>query len=106
MLNPSKFGFKDGTNACCGSGAYGGSYTCGINKEVGSYELCSTSEDFVWWDSYHGTEKTAKKIADALWDGPPEWVGPYNLKGLFSNYDERKVEDLVGNEETMGEFSF
>lgn len=103
--NPAKFGFKDGINACCGSGPYGGVYSCGGNKEVSDFEVCNSSEDFVWWDSFHATEKLARKIADVLWDSPPSSVGPYNLKGLFFNHEKSRVEDIVDAKENLEAFA-
>ncbi|KAI0494575.1 hypothetical protein KFK09_024716 [Dendrobium nobile] len=103
--NPAKSGFKDGINACCGSGPYGGVYSCGGNKEVSDYEVCNSTEDFVWWDSFHGTEKLAEKIADMLWDGPQTSIGPYNLKGLFFNNEKSRVEDIVDAKENLEAFA-
>ncbi|KAG0448881.1 hypothetical protein HPP92_027607 [Vanilla planifolia] len=98
--DPTRFGFKDGTTACCGSGPYRGEYSCGGKTDEGDeYEVCETIEDFVWWDSFHGTEKMAKKIADSLWDGSPPWMGPYNLKSLFFDQEKTRVEDLADEEE-------
>ncbi|KAG0497686.1 hypothetical protein HPP92_002377 [Vanilla planifolia] len=98
--DPTRFGFKDGTTACCGSGPYRGEYSCGGKTDEGDeYEVCETIEDFVWWDSFHGTEKMAKKIADSLWDGSPPWMEPYNLKSLFFDQEKTRVEDLADEEE-------
>ena len=85
-------GFKDGINACCGSGPYGGVFTCGDTKKVRDYELCDNASDYVWWDSFHPTEKIHEQFAKALWNGPPSSVGPYNLESLFSN---NKINDLT-----------
>ncbi|KAL6137373.1 hypothetical protein ACLB2K_062665 [Fragaria x ananassa] len=52
VLNPSKYGFKDGTDACCGRGAYRGSDCGGLNGTV-AYELCSNPGDSVWFDGSH-----------------------------------------------------
>ena len=78
-------GFKDGVNACCGSGPYGGIYTCGGTKKIKEYNLCDNVEEFVWWDSFHPTEKIHEQFAKALWNGSPSIVGPYNLERLFKN---------------------
>lgn len=50
-------GFKDGVNACCGTGPYGGIFTCGGTKDVPDYKLCDNVGDYVWWDSFHPTKK-------------------------------------------------
>ncbi|KAF8032638.1 hypothetical protein BT93_D1533 [Corymbia citriodora subsp. variegata] len=94
MSNPSSYGFKDGVNACCGSGPYGGVYTCG-GKQGAEYKLCENPEDHVWWDSFHPTEKIHKQFAQALWDGPPSAVGPYNLRDLFFDKDQVTIADIV-----------
>lgn len=70
-------------NACCGTGPYGGIFTCGGTKKVQDYQLCDDAGDYVWWDSFHPTEKIHEQFAKALWNGPPSSVGPFNLQGLF-----------------------
>ncbi|PKA54061.1 GDSL esterase/lipase 5 [Apostasia shenzhenica] len=97
--NPSQFGFKDGINACCGTGPYGGVYSCGGDKEVKDYTVCEKPEEFVWWDSFHGTEMSAQLISKTMWDGPPEWVAPYNLRQLFFETGKERIEDLVDEED-------
>lgn len=78
-------GFKDKINACCGSGPFGGIFTCGGTMKVTKYNLCDNVEEYVWWDSIHGTEKINEQFSKALWNGPPSFVGPYNLKNFFNN---------------------
>ncbi|GLT56189.1 hypothetical protein SLA2020_292510 [Shorea laevis] len=68
--NPSKYGFNDGVNACCGTGPYGRVYTCGGTKKVKDYQLCDNAEDHVWWDSFHPTERIHEQCAKELWNGP------------------------------------
>ncbi|TXG61708.1 hypothetical protein EZV62_013071 [Acer yangbiense] len=95
--HPSKYGFKDGINACCGYGPYGGIFTCGGTKEVKEYELCENAEDYVWWDSFHPTEKIHEQFAKALWNGEPEPepVGSYNLQRLFFDKEKLTIADIV-----------
>ncbi|XVE70771.1 hypothetical protein DITRI_Ditri10aG0097700 [Diplodiscus trichospermus] len=97
--NPSKYGFKDGVNACCGTGPYGGVYTCGGTKDVKEYELCDNADDHVWWDSYHPTERIHEQFAKTLWSGNPSSVGPYNLQYLFLNKEKLTIADLVDSSE-------
>ncbi|KAK7411812.1 hypothetical protein VNO78_03253 [Psophocarpus tetragonolobus] len=107
--NPTKYGFKDGVNACCGSGPYGGMFTCGGTKKVKEFRLCDNVEDHVWWDSFHPTEKIHEQFAKVLWNnGPsPFWVGPYNLENLFNNQINLTIGDVVDAPEIPhGEFSF
>nr|XP_011468589.1 PREDICTED: GDSL esterase/lipase 4-like [Fragaria vesca subsp. vesca] len=40
--NPSEYGFKEGKAACCGSGPYGGIFSCGGKRSVTEYYwLCA-----------------------------------------------------------------
>ena len=53
ILNYSNFvfmeGFKDGVNACCGSGPYGGVFSCGGTKKVIEYfSLCDNVGEYVY----------------------------------------------------------
>ncbi|KAK4428774.1 GDSL esterase/lipase 5 [Sesamum alatum] len=94
--NPSDYDLKEGASACCGSGPYGGVYTCGGTKKVATYELCDNAEDYVWWDSFHPTERIHEQFAKALWDGPRSSVGPYNLQDLFFYREmEQTIADVV-----------
>ncbi|KAG8376275.1 hypothetical protein BUALT_Bualt09G0046300 [Buddleja alternifolia] len=70
IIYPSNYGFKEGVNACCGSGPYGGVYTCGGTKKVTTYELCDNANEHVWWDSFHPTERIHEQFAKALRMGP------------------------------------
>ncbi|KAK6236623.1 GDSL lipase/esterase - like 10 [Theobroma cacao] len=100
MNNPSKYGFKDGVNACCGTGPYGGVFTCGGTKNVKDYQLCDNADDHVWWDSFHPTERIHEQFAKALWSGHPSSVGPYNLEDLFFNKEKLTIADIVDSPET------
>ncbi|XP_010107079.2 GDSL esterase/lipase 5 [Morus notabilis] len=81
--NPTNYGFKDGLNACCGTGPYGGIFTCGGRKNIKDYQLCDNPQDHVWWDSLHPTERIHQLFANTLWSGPSSSVAPYNLQDLF-----------------------
>jgi phospholipase/lecithinase/hemolysin len=84
VKNYSKYGFKEGVNACCGTGPYRGIPTCGGTKKEKKYELCENAEDYLWWDSFHASEKIHHQVAQDLWNGQPSFsVGPYNLHDLF-----------------------
>ncbi|KAL7213649.1 hypothetical protein ACSBR2_016222 [Camellia fascicularis] len=78
--NPSKYGFKEGMNACCGTGPF--------------------RDDYVWWDSFHPTERIHEQFAKALWDGPLDFVGPYNLLQLFFFNKLTIIADLVDDPES------
>ncbi|XP_010462303.1 PREDICTED: GDSL esterase/lipase 3-like [Camelina sativa] len=82
--NPSKYGFKEGKKACCGSGPLRGINTCGNRMGPSqSYELCGNVTDYLFFDSSHLTEKAHRQIAELIWSGQPNVTGPYNLKALF-----------------------
>lgn len=60
------------------------------------YQLCNNTDDHVWFDSFHPTERIHEQTAKELWNGPPFSVGPYNLEELF--FDKEKptiIADLV-----------
>uniref|UniRef100_A0A5B6Z2C5 Putative GDSL esterase/lipase 1-like n=1 Tax=Davidia involucrata TaxID=16924 RepID=A0A5B6Z2C5_DAVIN len=83
ISNPSKYGFKEGKAACCGSGPYRGK-NCGGNNGTTEYELCSNPSEYVWFDTAHTTEGANWQLAKLLWSGSPKVTGPYNLKQLFA----------------------
>ncbi|EEF29142.1 GDSL esterase/lipase 5 [Ricinus communis] len=87
MKHPSKFGFKQGNTACCGTGKFRGVYSCGGKRPVKEFELCENPNEYVFWDSFHLTERAYKQLADEMWSGlnGSKIVGPSNLKQLFQN---------------------
>ncbi|KAL0696504.1 hypothetical protein Bca4012_063684 [Brassica carinata] len=83
--NPLKYGFKEGKKACCGSGPLRGINTCG-GRVLGlsqGYELCENITEYLFFDSFHLTEKAHRQIAELIWSGPSNVTAPYNLKTLF-----------------------
>ncbi|KAK9269959.1 hypothetical protein L1049_025532 [Liquidambar formosana] len=80
---PSKYGFKQGKIACCGSGPYRGVNSCGGKRGVKQYHLCSNTSEHVWFDFAHTTETANRHLAQLMWSGPPEVTAPYNVKALF-----------------------
>ncbi|GLT53858.1 hypothetical protein SLA2020_270970 [Shorea laevis] len=79
--NPTKYGFKNGKAACCGSGRYRGGMRCASGTEP--YELCSNPDDYVWFDGGHNTEAANRQLAMLMWSGAPNVTRPYNVKQLF-----------------------
>ncbi|BFG24102.1 hypothetical protein CerSpe_103760 [Prunus speciosa] len=61
--NPSKFGFKEGKVACCGSGQYRGIDSCGGKRGVTEYELCDNVSEYVYFDSGHPTERVYQHVS-------------------------------------------
>lgn len=88
-------------NACCGTGPYGGIFSCGGTKEVKDYQLCDNADEYVWWDSFHPTERIHEQLAKTLWNGPPSDVGPYNLEHLFSDKVKLTIGDVVDDPEAQ-----
>ncbi|XP_057504786.1 GDSL esterase/lipase 5-like [Actinidia eriantha] len=83
MNHPSKYGFKEGKSACCGTGRFRGTFSCGGKRPVKEFELCEDPNEYVFWDSFHLTERVYKQMADQMWAGSPPAVKAYNLKHLF-----------------------
>ncbi|OMO51669.1 Lipase, GDSL [Corchorus capsularis] len=75
---PSRYGFSDVSNACCGDGPLRGELQCG--KE--GYKICENPNGFLFWDYFHPTEHTNKIISKALWGGNKSQIRPINLKNL------------------------
>lgn len=79
-------GFKEGKSACCGTGQFRGVFSCGGKRIVKEFELCENPNDYVYWDSFHLTEKVYKQLAHQMWSGEvvsSKAMGLYNLKDLF-----------------------
>ena len=78
-------GFKEGKKACCGTGPLRGINTCGgrVWGLSQRYELCENVTEYLFFDSFHLTEKAHRQIAELIWSGPSNVTGPYNLKALF-----------------------
>lgn len=89
MANPSKYGLKDGSSACCGSGPYRGVYSCGGMRGEKEYELCENVSDYLFFDSYHPTQVAYQQLAKLMWEGSPIVAGPNNLKSLFEVSNKR-----------------
>ncbi|XP_052183032.1 GDSL esterase/lipase 5-like [Diospyros lotus] len=85
MNEPSKYGFKEGRTACCGTGRFRGAYSCGGRRPVKKFELCENPNEYVFWDSFHLTERAYNHMADQMWAGAPPLVKPHNLRHLFRN---------------------
>ncbi|KAK3413604.1 hypothetical protein EUGRSUZ_I02153 [Eucalyptus grandis] len=83
IRHPSKYGFKEAENACCGSGPYKASPTCGGKRGVKEYSLCRHPEKFLFFDTYHPSERANKQSAQLMWNGSLSVIRPRNLEALF-----------------------
>ncbi|XP_075668519.1 GDSL esterase/lipase At4g26790-like [Castanea sativa] len=59
IQNPELFGFEEAAKACCGTGMFEMSYLC---DKINPF-TCSDANKYVFWDSFHPTEKTNGIIA-------------------------------------------
>ncbi|KAI3463199.1 hypothetical protein Pfo_019862 [Paulownia fortunei] len=81
MSQPLKYGFKEGKKACCGTGHFNGIFSCGGKRLVKDFELCENPNQFIFWDSYHLTERVYKHMTDQMWSGAK--TGPNSLRKLL-----------------------
>ncbi|KAI4331331.1 hypothetical protein MLD38_029524 [Melastoma candidum] len=84
ITNYMDFGFKVGLSACCGSGAYNGNLTCGIQGDY--FTLCPDPNEFVYFDAAHPTEATNRQLSSMMWSGKPPAMSPRNLQSLFQDH--------------------
>lgn len=95
LNNPSKYGFMDATTACCGSGLFGGVYSCGGKRGITEFHLCENPAEYFFFDSYHPSEKAYLQFAELLWAGTTDIVWPYNLKTLFEAKTSNMYEQFM-----------
>ncbi|VYS64024.1 unnamed protein product [Arabidopsis thaliana] len=60
IYHPEAFGFENVRSACCGTGYYEMSYLCDKMNPF----TCSDASKYVFWDSFHPTEKTNAIVAN------------------------------------------
>ncbi|KAL7117553.1 hypothetical protein ACP275_03G078500 [Erythranthe tilingii] len=60
IQTPQKYGFKISNKGCCGTGTIEATYLC-------TY-ACSNVDDYVFWDSFHPTEKAYRILVDLIID--------------------------------------
>ncbi|KAL3723517.1 hypothetical protein ACJRO7_035662 [Eucalyptus globulus] len=75
----------DGKTACCGSGPFGGNYSCGGMRGVREYSMCPNPTDYVFFDSNHLSERAYHQFAQLIWNGSSPTTKPYNLEALFKH---------------------
>ncbi|ESQ29567.1 hypothetical protein EUTSA_v10023563mg [Eutrema salsugineum] len=64
IQNPKKYGFEVADKGCCGTGALAVSYMCNSLNPF----TCSNSSAYIFWDSYHPTERAYQVLVDKLFD--------------------------------------
>ncbi|KAJ4878343.1 GDSL esterase/lipase [Raphanus sativus] len=64
IQHPSKYGFEVADRGCCGRGSLAISYMCNSLNPF----TCSNSSAYIFWDSYHPTERAYQVIVDNLLD--------------------------------------
>ncbi|CAH9137103.1 unnamed protein product [Cuscuta epithymum] len=62
ITKPSSYGFDVASVACCGTGLFEMSYLCDRMNPF----TCTDANKYVFWDSFHLTEKTNRIIVDYL----------------------------------------
>ncbi|KAI4374791.1 hypothetical protein MLD38_012744 [Melastoma candidum] len=62
IRNPRSFGFKDAASACCGTGLIEMGYLCDRESPF----TCSDANRYVFWDSFHPTERGYAIISDYI----------------------------------------
>ncbi|KAJ6723764.1 GDSL-LIKE LIPASE/ACYLHYDROLASE [Salix koriyanagi] len=60
IRRPSLYGFEATSVACCATGMYEMGYACAQNSLL----TCSDADKYVFWDSFHPTQKTNQILAD------------------------------------------
>lgn len=60
IQNPSSYGFEVAGVACCSSGLFEMGYLCSKLNPL----TCSDADKYVFWDSFHPTQKTNKIVSD------------------------------------------
>ncbi|KAI8005750.1 GDSL esterase/lipase [Camellia lanceoleosa] len=64
IKKPSLYGFDEAAVACCGTGMFEMGYACDRNNPF----TCTDANKFVFWDSFHPTEKTNQLIVQYLFN--------------------------------------
>ena len=64
MMHPQSYGFTQSTRGCCGTGLLEVSVLCNAVTSA----VCQDVGDYLFWDSYHPTEKVYKVLADFIFD--------------------------------------
>ncbi|XP_040378340.1 GDSL esterase/lipase At5g55050-like [Oryza brachyantha] len=77
IQQPAAYGFAEAKAACCGLGDMNAKIGC---TPVSFY--CANRTGYVFWDFYHPTEATARKLTAVAFDGSPPLISPVNVRQL------------------------
>ncbi|KAK3118296.1 hypothetical protein QOZ80_9BG0696840 [Eleusine coracana subsp. coracana] len=66
IATPTRYGFEEATEACCGLGPFKASMGC-FSKEM----ACRSPERHVWWDLYSPTEAVDALVTNWSWSLSP-----------------------------------
>ncbi|KAG5028158.1 hypothetical protein AAZX31_05G042800 [Glycine max] len=69
MKNPSKYGFKETFNVCCGSGEPPYNFTVFATCGTPNATVCSSPSQYINWDGVHLTEAMYKVISSMFLQG-------------------------------------
>ncbi|KAG0568320.1 hypothetical protein KC19_6G011700 [Ceratodon purpureus] len=75
--NPTKYGFTDVKNACCGGGKFGAEFLCGHSKS----KTCRSVSKNLFWNGMQFTEAGNKKLF-SLFFGGSSFVKPFSVQRL------------------------
>ncbi|KAL1209848.1 GDSL esterase/lipase [Cardamine amara subsp. amara] len=64
IQHPKKYGFEVADRGCCGRGSLAISFMCNSMNPL----TCRNSSAYIFWDSYHPTERAYQVIVDKLLD--------------------------------------
>ncbi|KAF6994489.1 hypothetical protein CFC21_011180 [Triticum aestivum] len=74
ISDPAAYGFRTAKEACCGQGPHNGVGLC-----TAVSRLCANRDQYVFWDSYHPTERANRIIVSQFMTGSLDYVSPLNL---------------------------
>ncbi|XP_021898226.1 GDSL esterase/lipase At5g18430-like [Carica papaya] len=79
LAQPQAYGFTTSKIACCGQGPYNGLGLCTLVSD-----LCPNRDLYVFWDSFHPSEKANKLIVQKMMTASSLYMNPMNLTTLLS----------------------
>ncbi|GLJ06818.1 hypothetical protein SUGI_0049150 [Cryptomeria japonica] len=77
--NPTRYGFTDFSDACCGQGPQNGIGLC-----TPASNLCPNRNLYLYWDNYHPSERANSIIVDEVFSGMSPVVSPMNIRQLMN----------------------